>query len=122
MTDNNQSAFVISLDFELHWGVFDIFTVSEYRANLDGTRAAITAILELFEEFSIEATWATVGFLFCESKEELLSLLPEVRPQYHNQALNPYRILEEIGENELDDPYHFAPSVIRQIAATPGQE
>ncbi len=122
MIHRNSSSFVISLDFELHWGVFDHSTVNDYRANLEGTRAAITAILELFEEFSIEATWATVGFLFCESKEELLSMLPEVRPQYQNPALNPYRILDEIGENEQDGPYHFAPSVIRQIADTPGQE
>lgn len=120
--NTDSSSLVISLDFELHWGVFDHSTVDDYRVNLEGTRAAITAILELFEEFSIEATWATVGFLFCESKEELLSMLPDVRPNYQNPALSPYRILDEIGENEQDDPYHFAPSIIRQIADTSGQE
>lgn len=118
----SSSALVISLDFELHWGVLDRRTIESYRANLAGTRAAIAAMLELFEEFSVEATWATVGFLFCESKQELIDMLPETRPRYENPALCPYRILDTVGADEQEAPYHFAPSVLRQIAATPGQE
>ena len=58
-------ALVISLDFELHWGVRDKRPVDgPYRENLLGAREAIPQMLDLFEEFGVAATWATVGFLF----------------------------------------------------------
>ena len=115
-------AFVVSLDFELHWGVRDLWTVEQYRANLLGARAAVPALLALFEEFGIHATWATVGLLFCESRDEMLAALPEGRPAYAAPGLAPYAALAEVGENERDDPFHFAPSLVRRIADTPEQE
>ena len=114
--------FVVSLDFELHWGVRDKWTVAQYRERLDGVRRAVPALLGLFREFGIRATWATVGLLFFDSKRELLEGLPARRPPYRRASLSPYAALDEVGENERDDPYHFAPSLIRRIAETPGQE
>jgi peptidoglycan/xylan/chitin deacetylase (PgdA/CDA1 family) len=114
---------VISLDFELHWGVRDHMTVEKYRSNLIGVRRAVPEILRLFREHAIHATWATVGFLFAETREELLAGLPEERPAYTQPALDPYRGLEqEVGADEVDDPFHFAASLIRTIAETPHQE
>ena len=40
--------FIISLDFELNWGVHDVFTLEQYKKNLLGTREAIDRMLELF--------------------------------------------------------------------------
>jgi peptidoglycan/xylan/chitin deacetylase (PgdA/CDA1 family) len=113
---------VISLDFELHWGVHDKRSVEQYRANLLGVREAVPRILELFREHGIHATWATVGFLFFENKRELISALPESRPTYANRLLDPYRLLQDIGDDEARDPYHYAPSLIRRILDTPYQE
>jgi hypothetical protein len=114
-------AFVVSLDFELHWGVRDHCpALGPYRRNLLGARAAIPAMLDLFREFGIRATWATVGFLFARSRQELQDFSPELRPQYRNPALSPYA--EAIGQNETADLLHFAPSLIEQIRQTPGQE
>ncbi len=114
-------AFVISLDFELHWGVRDHFTTTgEYRENLLGARRAVPAMLGLFEEFDVGATWATVGFLFAESKQELKNFEPAVLPDYANQNLSPYH--ELIGDDETVDPLHFAPSLIEQIKQTAKQE
>jgi hypothetical protein len=117
----NAGALVISLDFELHWGVRDHKTISgSYRANLLGARRAVPALLALFRRFDIAATWATVGFLFAESKAELESYYPPVRPNYHNPRLDPYQ--EQVGQSETDDPFHYAPSLIRLIQQTPRQE
>jgi hypothetical protein len=114
-------AFVISLDFELHWGVRDQFPLEgAYTANLLGARTAVPKMLRLFEEFDIAATWATVGFLFARSREELLSFYPTVKPSYTDKKYDPY--LEPIGEGEEDDPLHYAPSLIEQIKHTPKQE
>ncbi len=118
---DRRGALVISLDFELLWGVRDHCpSDSPYRANLLGSRRAIPQLLDLFEEFGVAATWATVGALFAESRDELLRFAPKDHPSYRNEDLHSY--LEEIGHSEEDDPLHFAPSLIDQIRRRPLQE
>ncbi len=86
------------------------------------TRTAVPRILDLFAAKKVQATWATVGFLFCESKDELLDSAPEVRPTYANPELSNYTYFDEVGKDEGEDPYYFAPSLISKIRDTPGQE
>jgi hypothetical protein len=114
--------FVISLDFEINWGVRDQQTLAQYGANLRGVRQVVPALLALFDEYSLRVTWATVGLLFFENKQTLLANLPTVRPQYANSNLSPYLALDEVGEDEATDPYHFGSSLIAMIRETPGQE
>jgi peptidoglycan/xylan/chitin deacetylase (PgdA/CDA1 family) len=115
-------AFVISLDFELHWGMSDIVTTPEhpYVRRLLGARRAVPAMLDLFRERHIHATWATVGYLFAENRETLTRFSPRRRPRYTNPARDNYRL--EIGDDEASDPLHYARSLIDLIAQTPGQE
>jgi peptidoglycan/xylan/chitin deacetylase (PgdA/CDA1 family) len=116
-----KGALVISLDFELHWGVRDVHSINgPYRANLMGARSAIPKMLDLFESAGLAATWATVGFLFARTRSELGNFSPTDRPRYSEGHLDPY--VEEIGADEEDDPLHFAPSLIEAIASTPRQE
>ena len=114
--------FVISLDFELLWGVRDHADRDSYGKNVLGARDAVPKMLELFAENGIRATWATVGFLFCESKEELLASLPCEQPNYSNPRLSNFSYIDEVGRDERSDPYYFAPSLISAIHQTPGQE
>lgn len=114
--------FVISLDFEINWGVRDQQTLAQYGPNLLGVRQAIPAMLSLFAEYGLRVTWATVGLLFFENKRDLLAHLPAVRPEYADANLSPYLALDQVGENEAADPYHFGHSLIEQIRRTPGQE
>ena len=114
--------FVISLDFELNWGVRDAANPNRYKENLLGEWAAIPAMLQLFDKHRIHATWATVGFLFCETRDELLRCLPAKLPTYANPQLSPYANLEGLGYDEEEDPLHYAPSLIRMIKSFPGQE
>jgi peptidoglycan/xylan/chitin deacetylase (PgdA/CDA1 family) len=117
----DRAALVISLDFELHWGVRDRTPADgPYRAHLLGERRAVPALLALFQELGIAATWATVGFLFARSRAELERFSPPLRPAYDDPGLDPYR--EALGEGEDDDPLHFAPSLVRMLANVPGQE
>ena len=114
-------ALVVSLDFELHWGVRDFIPLdAKERERLLAARAVIPRILDLFEEFSIHATWATVGILFARTREEFNEFRPKAAPRYRNSAFDPYR--EAIGWDESEDPFHFAPSLIAEIASRPGQE
>lgn len=115
-------AMVISLDFELHWGVRDKRTIESYRENLLGVREVVPLMLDVFERYGIAATWSTVGFLFFETKENMLRCLPDMRPQYTNPKFSPYDEVTKVGENEEEDPYHFAPSLIKLIQTYERQE
>lgn len=114
--------FIISLDFELHWGVRDVKTVDQYRENLLGVHQAVPAMLAMFAEYEIHATWATVGFLFFSRRSELLRALPMERPKYENPRLSPYAEVNGIGEDEEADPFHFGRKLLEQIRSTPNQD
>lgn len=112
---------MISLDLELHWGVRDRIPLdSNERARLLSARAVVPRLLEAFEEFSVHATWAAVGILFARSRDQMALYSPWPRPHYSEARLDPYR--EPVGRDESDDPFHFAPGLIAQIAARSGQE
>ncbi len=118
----SEPVLTISLDFELLWGVRDKRDRDSYGTNILGAREAIPRMLDLFEKYGVHATWATVGFLFCESKEELIAVSPELKPAYQNKSLSNYSYFDEVGENEKKDPYYFGSSLISEIASRPGQE
>lgn len=115
--------FVISLDFELMWGVRDKRKIDEYGENVKGVHTAIPRLLRCFDERKVKATFSTVGFLFCESKNEMLGSLPDSLPEYNNRELSPYNgYFNLVGENYQKDLYHFAPELIKEIQKYPEQE
>jgi peptidoglycan/xylan/chitin deacetylase (PgdA/CDA1 family) len=120
----NKGIFTISLDFELHWGGFEKWPVEKYRQYFLNTRSVIPEMLKLFETYGVHVTWATVGILFASSREEFETYQPAVKPSYSEGKLSAYNYIRDagIGDNENDDPLHYAPSLIRQIVNTPNQE
>ncbi len=117
---------VISLDFELFWGMFDKVTLAEYGPNVLGERTAIPRMLELFSKYGIHATWATVGMLMPRNKSELTAFLPppHLRPTYEDMNVSSYEYMNiaNIGDDESTDVYHFGSSLVKMIQATPHQE
>ena len=113
---------IVSLDFELFWGMLDVCPLETYQDNVLGGRKAIPKLLELFQKHGIHATWAAVGFLFAENYEEVRRYFPENKPGYANEKLNAYREFAKIGKNEQEAPCFYAPSLLEKIAAVPGQE
>lgn len=116
--------FSISLDFELHWGVSETKTIQSYKTNLDNTRLVIDHLLHQFAINEIHVTWATVGMLFCKNKEELLSICQKIKhsPSYKNPNLSNYRLLTEIGNDAMADPYHFGADILQKIESVKFQE
>ena len=55
--------FVVSLDLELAWGTRGRPSADKVGHYLNGTRAAIDRMLELFQQYEISATWVMVGGL-----------------------------------------------------------
>lgn len=114
--------FIISLDFELHWGGAEKWELGKMQSYFLETRKSIPEVLKVFKENNIRVTWATVGFLFAKNKKQLLEFCPELKPTYDNQKLSAYNYFDQVGEDENKDPFHFGYSLIQQILDTPGQE
>lgn len=115
------SKFVISLDFELLWGVFDVVDYSSKKQYFRQTRDVIPQILNLFDQNDIHATWATVGMLFNKDWEEWESNIPEVLPNYTKRELSAYNFGNSIKSTSTEE-FCFAPKLIQQISRTRGQE
>ncbi len=107
---------------ELNWGVHDVFTLDNYGTNLLGSRRVIPQLLQLFTRYETHVTWAIVGMLYCKNKKELEERLQNIDITYDDPTLSPYHILKQVGENEWNDPYHYASSLIEMIRKTKNQE
>lgn len=124
MLTMNKGTLLISLDFELFWGVHDCHTYDTYGENVLGGRKAIPKLLEMFKKYDIHATWATVGLMFAENKKELVKYSPkkELQPHFDNELLSSYRMFDKIGDNEKDEPYFYGKSLIDLVGKYPNQE
>lgn len=111
----NNGTFVISLDYEIHWGVFDAMTMDSYGENLRNVNKVIDRLLSLCDKYDVKLTFATVGMLFAQNKKELEQFNPKNIPSYSDKNLDPFRLINEIGNSEKDDPLHYAQSVIKKL-------
>ncbi|WP_249042349.1 polysaccharide deacetylase family protein [Flagellimonas olearia] len=108
--------FVISLDFEIYWGVRDKRTLQDYGESLKKVHEIVPRMLKYFDQYGARATFATVGFLFAKTKKELLEFSPKKKPDYQDNNLSPYDdSFIKVKETYNDDPYHFAPNLINLI-------
>src|SRR5262245_65148642 len=88
--------FVISLDFELLWGVRDNRTIADYGANILGVREVVPALLDLFAERNIACTWATVGLLFFATNTAMRAALPARKPRYVIARISSYFYIDDV--------------------------
>ena len=106
---------VISLDFEKYWGVFDVRTLESFTDSLNNVKPIVVRLLELCDTYNIKLTFATVGFLFAKSKEDLIKFFPSEKPNYTNKNFSPYSLFETIGNSKDDATYYFADSLLKLI-------
>lgn len=124
MKKSASGVLIVSLDFELFWGLHDYTTLEKYGNRIQGGRKSIPNVLEIFRKYGIHATWATVGFQFADRYEELLKYSPSERdrPAYDDIRLSSYQCFDIVGKDEADAPCFFAPSLIKLISEYEGQE
>lgn len=116
--------FVVSLDFELFWGMTGTVSFQNYEKNILAGRKAIPDVLALFERYGIHATWAVVGFQFAKDAQELLAYVPakSLQPSYLDMTSATYPLLQTLSGDESSQPCYFASSLIDEIAHHPHQE
>ena len=117
-----EGVFTVSLDFELHWGVFDKKDRDNRMACYRNTLALIPRMLQLFSEYGVHVTWATVGGLFANDKQEWEQWKPNVLPNYFDPNLSAYQYVEKNGLSDKFKEAHFSPQSVAQILDYPGQE
>ena len=116
------STLIISLDFEMRWGVQYRLQGNrdQYKDNLLSVRNNVPWILDIFKERDIKATWASVGALACKDWEDFDKYKPDLLPNYQDQQKHYIR-----DHNKDVDPegfIHFADDLIKMILSTPGKE
>ena len=114
--------FTISLDFELHWGVFDKRDRQARLENYRNTRNLIQKLLEIFESSDIGVTWATVGSLFLKNYGSWKENIPVSLPHYRQEKYDPYKYLDRNGIAPTEELAHFAPDLVKIIPDYKGQE
>ncbi|MDA8893586.1 polysaccharide deacetylase family protein [Flavobacteriaceae bacterium] len=115
--------FIISLDFELLWGMRDKHSTETYCQNILGVWEVLPKMIKIFEDFNVKGTFATVGFLFASNKKELIKYCPENKPKYLNPNLSPYEgHFDLVKKDEKHDKFHFASDLIALLQKYPNQE
>ena len=115
--------FIISLDFELHWGCFERMTLNEKEQQyFKNTRKIIEQKLQLFAANNVHVTWASVGMLFNKDIDEWKKNKPGLLPSFDNPEVSAYNWINKHGFFSEEDPFHFAPDLLEKIKATPNQE
>lgn len=117
-----EGVFTISLDFELHWGVFDKKNREARLACYQNTLDLIPRLLELFDQYQVHVTWATVGGLFANDESEWEKLKPTKLPEYRDINLSPYYYVSKYGLNKNVKEAHFSPEIVFRILEYEGQE
>lgn len=115
MTHSSNGKFIISLDFELMWGVHDVREIEEYGDNIKNVHKVLPKLLSIFEEFDIRATFATVGFLFAKNSDDLAKFIPEIKPNYTYPQFSPYSSYLQDKCTEENEEYHFCNDLIKLI-------
>lgn len=113
------STLIISLDFELFWGVTDSKTIVNYGQNIEGAWQSVPGMLKLFKQYNIQATWATVGMLMCKDFKQWSDLRPAVMPTYTRESCSTYSFSTLARDHKK---LFFAPSLVKSILSTQGQE
>lgn len=121
MKQQKHGFLVISLDFELFWGIRDKYSLEEYGSNVLGVWTVIPKLLNLFDQYDIHATFATVGAMFSSDAVDLKKYIPELKPAYFDKNLSPY--FGYIDEAVHHDPkYYYGKKLIELVKSNPNQE
>lgn len=120
----DRAHFVLSLDFELAWGMRDLLGDGAQHEECQKTRdVVVPELLRLFEQYEMPATWCTVGQLFDEEiKSPVAEHFANMVPPTHAWLKKPWYDGVPSG-NERDCSDYLGHSLLERIRATkPVQE
>jgi hypothetical protein len=125
-----RGVFIISLDLELAWGLFDLWGSSDtnvprscYDRYLQTREVVIDALLRLFHGYQVSATWAIVGHLFldhCEATDGVKH--PDMPRPTHGWFKHDWYAWDPASTVERDPAWYGRDIVEKIMAAEPPQD
>ena len=117
----SKGLFIISLDFELMWGGLDLWTPEGYGStNISKVDTVVHRLIALFHKYDVHATFATVGLIMLDGKEEATSFIPQEKPSYKNKILSPFH--DSYISGIKDEKLYFSPDLVKYISEQEGIE
>ncbi len=120
MKNKEIGALVISLDFELFWGIADIGDIKSWEKEIQKVYEIVPRTLALFEKYGIHATWATVAGIMLENKNELYEYLPQKLPQQTEEIIQKFNFEDE--NNSIPSFMLFGQELVDRIKNAVNQE
>jgi len=120
MITKKTGVFLLSLDFEALWGAIGGLNKNEFNSfynHVKDDEKIVNTLLEVFAEYNIHATWATVGAMLCNNKEEALQYVRN-DIYYPKWDISIKQFISNIQEPSL----FFMPNLVRTVASVQGQE
>lgn len=111
---------VVSLDFELIWGMVDKIYDKNVLKKVNNVKLVVPKILDLFKTYEIHATWAIVGLIMSENKEEIIKHINNLDISYENKSLDLTNVISHL--NQLDQSIFCNLDLVKSILHTPHQE
>lgn len=117
MSERQRGQFVVSIDFEMAWGL--VHRNGDVDYTVDDERVLLTSLLDSFDRHSVPATWATVGHLLLDScADDGDGLHPDIsRPEYSWFRGDWFDA--DPGTDVHDAPRWYAPDVVTDLLARP---
>lgn len=109
--------FVISLDFELIWGLagWQKEQIDTYIPNLQNATKALKSIVDTLSKYNIKCTIGYVGFMIYHNAEELSNHLPNHVPQYYDMIFSSIHSLIPLIETVYPQELFFCPDIIEGL-------
>lgn len=109
--------FVISLDFELLWGLagWTVEEIKRYQPRAEGAVSALRHIVALLSKYGIKCSIAYVGAMDYHSVEELLRDSDGIRPNYAHPQFSSYESLLPTIERDFPARLFFCPEVLEWL-------
>jgi hypothetical protein len=112
--------FIISLDFELMYGLSELKNQDYYKKSVAGGKVAIPRILELFTKYGIHATWSVVGKIMMASDSyhyagNLIDMIRNVQGQ--EIGSHTFSHIHCLGEGMSEEVFESDCSAFEKIAS-----
>ena len=118
----NKGTFVISLDFELFWGLagWNEKQLESYKPRIEGAINALERILAMFKKYDIKCTIGFVGGINYKSMRDYIEAAPYIRPTYKDMLFSSNGLLRtQVETGAIDEKLLFRPDVVRTLQQNP---
>ncbi len=118
----NKGKFIISLDFELFWGLagWTEEQLFDYKTRIEGAVCALKRITEVLSKYQMKCTIGYVSGIQYNNVDEFLEAAPTERPTYNNKVFSSYELLLSlVREEKIPQELLFRPDAVEMLKNNP---